>query len=484
MFKDVVMSTAMSSKAANDYFSNKIYGDAYNGDVTAVSTLRALFHDKLKDGDYINFVVDYNHVTKKLIEGSSLKSIANKIMPKYACLRDGSNMFYFCPFTYYKEDNEAAINLVEKDFQSMFGGYEKIEKVTNLFSKTCKVICYVNAERKNVAMFASDVTMKKYHVLQCAFLGIFPWLIDTKNGISEINRKLSFSLNDDETDTPEEYLSLLKEIANTIDFETERMNRLLTGIESKFYARMLEKNKYDLINLRNDLANKNEAIANLISKINELNIKIIGCELGYDGSKDKTEILDYFKLHSKIIDLEDVSESVIYFAVKGYLCYFDEACAKRMIDNDNSYLYGYIDSEISRDDARALFTAIFVDQSIRIKTCAAFALDITRGVHANSDHTFSDKFVGYFPNPHINNYGCMGNYVSKINEQISNGNNIGALDLCLSSTNSLNFNDGTVISRFSREIFNNRNKCYFELPDYSNVNVYDAIAWAKTKENN
>ena len=54
MFPNVISDTPLTQRGANEYFSN-IAGMNWYGDVTMVTTLRALLAERMKEGDRIDF---------------------------------------------------------------------------------------------------------------------------------------------------------------------------------------------------------------------------------------------------------------------------------------------------------------------------------------------------------------------------------------------------------------------------------------------
>ena len=88
------------------------------------------------------------------------------------------------------------------------------------------------------------------------------------------------------------------------------------------------------------------------------------------------------------------------------------------------------------------------------------------------------------PNPHINRYSCLGNYVRTINELLKDRNYIGAIEQCSASAKSLNFGDSTVMHEFMRFMYSSGNRTFIELSDGTTVSPINAIKWLKEQENN
>jgi len=85
------------------------------------------------------------------------------------------------------------------------------------------------------------------------------------------------------------------------------------------------------------------------------------------------------------------------------------------------------------------------------------------------------------PNPHIDQYRCMGNYSATINSLLRDNNYIGALEQCIASCKSLNWGDSTVMAQFIRTMYTGGKRC-IELPDGSIVKPLAAIKWLEEQE--
>lgn len=128
--------------------------------------------------------------------------------------------------------------------------------------------------------------------------------------------------------------------------------------------------------------------------------------------------------------------------------------------------------------------AIFVDRKIRLRFCAAYEFDLQGQVTGLNNHEFEQSVFGtYMPNPHIQQYHCLGNYAQQINLFLQQQNYIGAIEQCIASCISLNWNDWTVIEKFLSVLLQDAwgvQRC-IELPDGSVVSATDAIEWLKAQ---
>ena len=137
---------------------------------------------------------------------------------------------------------------------------------------------------------------------------------------------------------------------------------------------------------------------------------------------------------------------------------------------------------------RMLMTAIFLDQKLRIRFCAAYKFNMNGSVSAVSRYSFGAECRDCTPNTHIDRFSCLGNYQRSINELLKHHDYIGAIEQCSASCKSLNFNDSPVMQEFMRRMYgisdyqDTINTRCIELPDGTVVTPVDAINWLKAQE--
>ena len=131
-------------------------------------------------------------------------------------------------------------------------------------------------------------------------------------------------------------------------------------------------------------------------------------------------------------------------------------------------------------------TAIFIDQSLHIKFCAAYTISLGEGVRALRGYHYGIAYNDCMPNPHTDRYECLGTYLGEINDCLGRNDTIGAIEQCIASCKSLNFGDSTVMEVFMSRLYNpddeyDYDKC-IELPDGRTVDIVQAIAWMKEQD--
>lgn len=476
MFKNSVNSTMLTSEAANTFFPN-ITGESYGSDCTFIATLRALVAPRLPEGESIHL-----HFGSSDFNAAVVSETPANLMVNMIC----ENMYFDDGQVYIhnlrnrdEDSNAACIELLKSKFCDMYDGWQFLDKISLFYQKSFRVICFINQNSKSVALFIDNLNLQKFHYLQAATLALFPWYFDPQKGVSEIELALVQSFRERSSD---KYLSCITEIAKQYDFEAGRIRHLLANFETAYERRELEKVKRDIDSFDRNIDNLNSQISDYLRRRNDSCIRLLGLERRIEDGVE-SELMEYFLCNRKLY-LEVVDRDRMYFAVRDYLSYFDEDAAQSYINRDSGYFYRNCDSSFTKDGMKKLLNAIFIDQTIRVRFCAAYSFDMNGSVRPNGHHEFGPEFNGYKPNPHIQEYNCMGSYTESINRALQKRDYITALEQCIASAKSLNFHDSVVMETFVSQFVRNGGSSYkaIELPDGTVVSPKEAIHWLEAQE--
>lgn len=482
MFKLSVAETPFTTSAADDFFNN-ITGEDFIGDSSFVATLRALVTPRMQSEDHLRLYFANSRMSEDSVNSSPASAVVSTVFDEDEYPDEGRYIIIHNLRSVRQADNLAVIECLKRNFTSRNrDGWVLLDKVTEFYRKSFNVICFINPNIRAVTIFVDLLDLRKLHYLQCSIFAFLPWYFDPAAGVSPIEMELIQSLREKTSDA---YLACLCRMAEQYDFRAAKIRRLLAGFETRYEETRCAEVRNQLARYIDAINQYNREIEGLLGSMRESEIELLGLETKIASGSEESEIMDYFMCNKRLV-LESVSGSYMDFVVKDYLSYFDEEMAKRCIDNENSFVYrpdGNRDVRriIPPDKMKRLLYAIFIDQKLKLKICAAYRFKLNGSVQALSHHSFGWECRDFMPNPHINRYSCMGNYSRTINNLLVEHNYIGAIEQCIASCKSLNFGDSTVMTEFMRTLYgtssNNYNNCCIELPDGSVVKPVDAVLW-------
>ena len=486
MFRDIISETPFTSSQANVYFNSVVQGEYWRGsDATFLSTLRALLAKRKKQEDpTIRLSYSNSNYSSDTLAHNSDTDIA-RALSRWASLDKGEFNIHDIRGT--EEEICQQFRILREKFTSCRNEFTRVEKVSLFYRKSFAVECFINQQDYTVMLFVENLTAKRLHYLQCGIFAMMPWYFDPTEGVTKSEMALIEALKDGDAAA---YINILKEIADDFDFREAYIKSSLSEIEKRSWAQRLERVEHKIHQVEKDITGYNDSIRHLLASRNELLIDQIGIKTKMKEENAESELIDYF-LCNKKIELANVAGDEITFVVKDYVTYFDEDMVESVLDNEYSYVYDPgCDSDVSEivapEDMKKLMTAIFIDQSLHIKFCAAYTISLGEGVRALRGYHYGVAYNDCMPNPHTDRYECLGTYLGEINDCLSRNDTIGAIEQCVASCKSLNFGDSTVMEVFMSRLYNpddeyNYDKC-IELPDGRTVNIVQAIAWMKEQD--
>lgn len=473
MFRSQIENTALTNELANEYFK-QVYGDNFNYDSTLVATSRALVIPRMTSKNTLR--VRINNVEYEYAKARVGEGIIDYIFPSY----ENSDELCLVNLTRGKEENYTEImDDIEKHMKP---GYKRVERATMFFQKVFQLRCYINEERRMSFIITGGIDTQRFHYMQCGILAYLPWYFPEA---SELDKELITSMRQRQ---PDEYLAILQRIADASDMETMRVEKLLTGFQERYYRSKMDSMESNKRSAMNDIMNYKARISELLDRIENYDVEILGLEAKMNGSGDGlSELLDYFKSYKKVLRLVKTEGNSITFETKQYLDIYDEDMLERMLQNKNSYIYSCAERKYSDEDIEKIIRKIFMDREMKIRFCSAYRIDLRGAVYGLSHYSYDIGIYGtYMPNTHIDEHACLGNYERLINEILEeSGDYTAAIDQCLASGRSLNWADSVVTKEFLRYLYKKTtgvNVRCIELPDGRVVDIDGAFEYMKEQE--
>ena len=460
MFQEKIFRTPFTTQAAEIMYGSMVYGRAYREDMTLIATMRALLNSRMKPGDTLYVCTNEYSWDKSTVERVPMERFIRS-------MRDIENNT-ICVSNISCDDETAKVlyDGVESGFSG--DGWVKVDAVTDFFRKSFDVLCFINEAKRTSVFFVKKMTMRMYHMLQSAAITSVPWYFNPKNGdrLTEDELELLRSFNEK---SPDRYLACLKKIADALDFETEFLRKQLTGIESAFERRMVTTLESQLDEIANKITQYQNAISDIMRTAYQKNIELLGYRTKLAEDNGESPLMNYFSTHKNIV-LDNVSDNTIVYHINTYMTYFDEGMARKLISNKNSILYEY-SPQFPAKFVADVMRALFIEEKIRLRLCAAYSLCTTGSCNGDSHHDFHDDAADRMPNPHIQQYACIGDYSSGINRSMQNHDYVGAIELTIASASSISLTDGAVMRHFFTDLFRNASARWFEAPDGTKMNL-------------
>lgn len=483
MFKREINNNALLDDIAYNFMHKQIdthsvigFTNMFRPDYSLTSTMRAMFWDKLDEGDVINLAYT------ECIDISSPPNIASSVFN----YDNNKNRLLIANVNASLKDPDNIKNLLlvmDRLKETGNGNYTKVENITVFFAKTFNVHAFICSERKDVIIFCEKLDIRKYHYLQCALLALFPWYYNPKDGLDPLLMELVQTLRSSSSDA---YNAVIEEIANRFDLQKRLITKALNGFELINERENLEKAKTYSQNCDREIEKLSDNIMRLIREKREHDLKVFALEKKINSNNCGNELMNYFLDNDSIELVEACNEGTanmsIKFIVKTYLSYFNEEPLLNMIDARSSAIYGRCSNTISSDQMAKLLKAIIVEEELKLRVCGCWYMSTTDDIHPIRGYDYGSRFDTYMPNTHLDEYTCIGTHRQAINSCLANHNNIAAIEQTIASTMSLNTLDMTVMCEFIYRLYHTGKKI-IELPDGTIVTPTEAVKYLEEKDN-
>jgi len=170
-----------------------------------------------------------------------------------------------------------------------------------------------------------------------------------------------------------------------------------------------------------------------------------------------------------------VSGTTLEFIAHGYADIYDEDAFDQYAGNHNGYMYASLSSTVTKPQMEKLYRAIFSEGRYKLRICAAYTADMRTGLRAFQNYAFPAESSTYFPNPHIQQFGCIGTYAGRFQEYMNRKDYVGAIDQAVVSARNLNFYDSSVMSGFAKDFSRTSTRC-LEKPDGKLLTPQEAVS--------
>lgn len=438
---------------ATEGFPNILGRGAFDGDDFALAVARVLLKPRIPEGITVTISVwDYS--------------------PGVVFDYDEKNSIQFF---YYKDSDADHIRDEESSFKHTDGWKEFVsEKISLLASQLgVKFSAYKNAERRATVVFTDVNSYSNWHYLSTIIDTLY--LDGPYERTAEEQELFKAFVSGDKNRISNELDNITRGL---MDVELAKKKYYLTGYEQSIVDNKrdyLEEQRTKLANEINDTTNR---LNTLYELYNESMVMIAA--LDNNEAEGKDELLQYFLENKNVFIHSKRDDGLITYITTGYITLFDSEVVKEYLDNPRSVLYNSVPN-FSPTVIKKLITGIFIDEKVKVRVCSAWSFSAGGVATPSRCFRFGKQFSNYLPNPHLDNYGCVGSWQQALDEAACKMDYAYMVDVTSAENTNLNFNDTTVIRVFMESIMD-RDVKVLELPTGEVVNYEDAVKWMYKEE--
>lgn len=489
MFRRLVEITPLYNDDANIAITN-ITGDIYRNDSVFLSTMRALLTEDRIGEDQVRLKIRSYSFYDPV---KTADDIFTKININEDQIED--HTVYIINIAARKgEEFDKLFSLLEDEVipKKVEEGWVSDERIRAFYKEAPRLYSLTNSKRKSTLLIAPTLGAGQYHYIAAAMPRYFPWYFPQPDPqLDAIEMQLLEGLTPAcKDELGSQYLNALKEIAAKYDFRTAKITKLLKGFAAQQKKVTMEVTRDQIRQYSRKLDELLNRYREVVSAKQKEEIFLTGLKQEIAKDEESVELVDYFKCH-KNLTLIHAADGHMSFEARGYLSYFDEEAASTYIDNTDSDWY-YPDGNdgddyIPTEDMQMLLRAIFVDQTIKLRVCAAYNFEGTSAYamsHEDYDN-YTYECNEYLPNPHHWYHACISEHGDKMHNSLCHGDYIGAIEQAIASTITFNVHDETVMGEFMEDLYgihSGRDMPCFETPDGAVLTTNEAIDWLKKQE--
>ena len=290
-----------------------------------------------------------------------------------------------------------------------------------------KTQIFVREETNTTIINVEQIDLRRYHILQAYIPRYLPGIFKEKP-ITDEERNLLRTLVKTSAEDYANMVALFAKMQN-IDLEANR---------AKLKAFQTERLTAEIDNVRDKIANLLDEAKNVMARYEQLltdkddqNIKLLGLLAAQDEMKEDTALTTFFETH-KNYTLFDVGKTLNY-GVNTYLDFDGDAFAR--VNKGVRFEEYYLKNDA---DLGLVVNEIFNTRRVKVRICSAFALNPKGTVNLLNKKNGID--ANALENPHHMMHSCLGSWAQMMNDAVTDGNILYALecgDPCAATVNVL-----------------------------------------------
>lgn len=479
MFKEEITTTALTGGMADECFSGRITANKFRNDVSMEAACRVLFDKRLAEGESIQVRFDSSFYSADY-NVSDIKAAAESLIPgqirvfSISCRKEDSGK--------WKSDVKSALKesgLYEMDDLEKWMEAGKTQAV--IFTNRPHVADIPKSPLDNdrTIVVIENMITTRWHLVGALLSRLLAKWFQAMPRTEEETKRICNGLL---AETPDAFLKAVSDYASSFDFRGMSIRRMLGDFETKYESERLQELERKTQRIDEQIDSHSREIGSLLTQKED----ILAMLFGYRTRSQPVEpvTMNYF-LANKNLYLQRVTRDYIDFYATSWLSNWDPDKAKATFAKNHcsSWLEHCAEFKVSDEDAKLLYNAIFIEESVKVRLWSHFKLAL-RGdspLNVMSDNCIPE-ITNALPNPHHHYNQCPGGNRGYVNQCIADRDIVGAVEQCISATAGINLTEHASYQYFAKDLFDpSFGKVIYinELGTFKSTK--DAIAWLKEK---
>lgn len=445
MFEQKVTETKLAGSIADCMF-RRISGGSYEGDISFISTLRALLMHTDLGNRSLKFAtgsMPLGDVASEELFASALQTYLLPDHITYVCVN--------APIG--KDVGEATQEFFSQPAPE--DAHEFMDVRTFFMSKMACRAMICEQSRSSVILVLSS-TLKKHHLAQCIIPKLLPWLFEDVQ-LTLLQRTLLTSLTMRYGDT---YLHTIQAICDTdtyrqrqagaamLAFKRSSLEKQKTSTESQIRA---FQERVDVLN--SDLLAQYRALS-------YENLKLSGIMMALASDDIDDNGLQAFLAANNNVEVISMDGDSMKIMIKSYLNVYDPDAYSSIARNQHSWYWSNSATAsgpfMLKENRKMVMDAIFSDTpTFKIRSFGIYTLNCANNRVEGSGGRYSDHApTDRYANPHLYYASCLGSYRAPIQRALTRGDIVDAISQCIASAHSVNVTESATFRHLCTDIFN------------------------------
>ena len=455
--KTAIQSTALTSEAAQKCFQGRITADRFRNDVAMESVAMALFDKRLEEGESIR-------IKFQSFYGNDMVNNVRNYMDEFRNSPAGTLMI--CSVSAQKDEAGKKIDEITANLDA--SGYYPMQDIMKVLkSQEVNALFLTDTQpdaktalspfdNTKTFVVVENMTMTRWHIL-CSLLKrlLGKWFSKTPMTTEEMTG-FAKSL---QAETPDAFLAAIQKYADSLDLRGMFIRDALKDFESRFEKERITALERECKRIDDTVQELDRQMLESLTKKDEILATLFGYRMRETPEEPLT--MNYF-LANKNLVLVGCSSSYLDFYDYGWLDQFDPQKAKATFAKDHmsSWLEYNGKYGVPDEDAKMLYKAIFIDETVKIRLWSHFQLYLRSDsghdstVNVLSGNTPHSDIHNALPNPHHCYNACPGNNRRLIDECMRRRDIIGAVAQCINATRGVNLTEQASYHYLAQDLFN------------------------------